>query len=83
MSETPITDAARKATLIPKYEFEGAEQEAWACSKKVEKMLIEAQKDSARLDRLLDGQHISIDVGPDYTEWPTTREQLDEHLEGW
>lgn len=37
MSDTPRTDAAREATYIPKYEYVGAEAEAWEFAKKLER----------------------------------------------
>ena len=38
-SPTPRTDAERAKTLIPAYEYEGAEWEAWEFARKLEKEL--------------------------------------------
>ena len=39
MSDTPRTDAARKATYTPEYEYEGAEHVAWEWAEKLEREL--------------------------------------------
>ena len=44
-TETPRTDAEHAKTLTPAYEYEGAEQEAWAWARKLEKELAEITED--------------------------------------
>ena len=39
MSDTPRTDAERRKTHTPEYEYEGAEWEAWEWGKKLEREL--------------------------------------------
>ena len=54
MSKTPRTDAEHAKTLTPAYEYEGAEQEAWAWARKLEKELASAGLRIYELDEELE-----------------------------
>jgi hypothetical protein len=49
MSDTPRTDAERRKTHTPEYEYEGAECEAWEWAQKLERELNELKNTKPRL----------------------------------
>jgi len=55
---TPRTDAEHAKTLTPAYEYEGAEQEAWAWARKLEKELIRKEADARIVQMQIDQRYI-------------------------